>query len=88
MSYDYQKIENLIDQSGLTRKQFFSKVGISESVFNSWKQGTQIPREDIIKRILYKLNALNHDLQSPINNNAKKQTDTLQQYPGVYSINP
>ena len=68
MSYDYQKIENLIDQSGLTRKQFFSKVGISESVFNSWKQGTQIPREDIIKRILYKLNALNHDLQSPINN--------------------
>ena len=64
MSYDYQKIDKLIEQSGLEKKSFFRKAGITEEYYNNCKSGQEIPKEEIMRRIANKLDVSFQELQT------------------------
>ena len=55
MGYDFQKIAQLIAESGMSQKYFFSKIGMSDKTFSSWVNGTAIPKEASIQRIASQL---------------------------------
>lgn len=84
MSYDYQKIDKLIGKSGLKRKSFFAKVGITEKYYNNCKSGQAIPKEEIMRRIASKLNVPVQEIKESFNaeksianarENSSKDTD-------------
>lgn len=63
MGYDYNKMKQLIEQSGMTQKKFFSKLGLSEKIFTDWVSGSAIPREDVAKKMAKLLGVSLHDLR-------------------------
>lgn len=53
--YDFEKIERLISESGISSKVFLSSIGLSEKTLLNWKNGTTIPRKEHIEKIAKKL---------------------------------
>lgn len=66
VGYDFCKISTLIGGSGIPRKKFFAKIGITEKAFDEWSAGTAIPKEEVIKRIAKQLNVSLHELREAI----------------------
>lgn len=67
MSYDYQKIDKLIEQSGLEKKSFFRKAGITEKYYNNCKSGQEIPKEEIMRQIASKLDVPIREIKESLN---------------------
>lgn len=83
MGYDFKKMSALIDESGISKKKFFAKLGITEKAFNEWSAGTAIPREEAIKRIAKQLNVPLRELRESIPSDDSPEEETPPQIPST-----